>query len=148
MDSLIIARKLNEVYPEPKLIIDKTSMADVQKGLGMTARPLFPVIMPRIATIVTQDSEAYFREIRAKDFGMPLEELERTRGGEMAWADAEPGFRFLAELYGKENDGPFLMGRQPSFGVCGRRIHRVCDASLRGHGEEVVVYGRETGESP
>ncbi|RMY98397.1 hypothetical protein D0864_04395 [Hortaea werneckii] len=116
MDSLVIARKLNDIHPEPKLIIDETSLADMQKGLGMTARPLFPVIMPRIATIVTQESEAHFREIRAKDFGMPLEEFERTKGGEKAWTDAEPGFRFLAELYGKEDDGPFLMGSQPSFG--------------------------------
>ncbi|KAI7346761.1 hypothetical protein KC320_g7659 [Hortaea werneckii] len=116
MDSLVIARKLNGMYAEPKLIFDETSLADVQKGLGMTARPLFPVIMPRIATIVTQDSKAYFREMRARDYGMPPEEFERTKGGKKAWADAEPGFRFLAELYGKENDGPFLMGSQPSFG--------------------------------
>ncbi|RMX78931.1 hypothetical protein D0869_08690 [Hortaea werneckii] len=116
MDSLVIARKLKEMYPEPKLIFDEASLADVQKGLGMTAPPLFPVIMPRIATIVTQDSEAYFREMRAKDYGMPLEEFARTKGGEKAWADAEPGFRFLAELYGKDNNGPFLMGSQPSFG--------------------------------
>ncbi|GAB1733239.1 hypothetical protein NU195Hw_g8447t1 [Hortaea werneckii] len=84
MDSLVIARKLNEMYPEPKLIFDETSLADVTEGSG--------------------------------DYGMPLEEFERTKGGEKAWADAEPGFRFLAELYGKENDGPFLMGSQPSFG--------------------------------
>ncbi|KAI7353390.1 hypothetical protein KC336_g22380, partial [Hortaea werneckii] len=69
-----------------------------------------------IATIVTQDSEAYFREMRAKDYGMPLEEFGRTKGGEKAWADAEPGFRFLAELYGKGNSGPFLKGSQPSIG--------------------------------
>lgn len=115
MDSAAIAAKLESIHPEPSLHLDNGLVEKVGPLIGKVAFPLLPVFMPRIARdIILEEYVEWFREARAQTFGMPLDELERTRGGDQAWEAAGPG---LIELTGflakqKRDEGPFILGSQ------------------------------------
>ena len=61
-----------------------------------------------------ESSVEYFEQARAKTFGMPLSELEKTRGGEKAWEAARPGLEELRDFIdsSKKDLGPFLQGSE------------------------------------
>ncbi|KAK3720543.1 hypothetical protein LTR37_003592 [Vermiconidia calcicola] len=115
MDSAAIAAKLESIHPEPSLHLDNGLVEKVGPLIGKVAFPLLPVFMPRIARdIILEEYAEWFAEARAQKLGMPLDELERTRGGDQAWEAARPGLieltQFLAEQ--KRDDGPFILGSQ------------------------------------
>lgn len=118
MDSAAIASALESQYPEPSLHLETGLHEQFEAIFGKIGRPLIPVFMPRIARDqLLESSVPWFREARAKAFGMSLDELEQTRGGEKAWEAAKPGFeelrRFLTDH--KQDDGPFVLGSQVSY---------------------------------
>lgn len=85
----------------------------------MVGGALVPVFMPRVARdVVVESSAPYLREIRSKRFGMSLEELEASRGGEQAWQAAKPGFEELKKVLEEEkrDEGPFILGSEVSYG--------------------------------
>ena len=54
-------------------------------------------------------SAEYFSETRAKRFGMPLDELEKSeKGGEAAWTNLHEPLEEIAKLLREEN-GPFFL---------------------------------------
>ena len=115
MDSAAIASKLESIQPNPSLHLDNGLPAKLGPILGKIAGPLLPVFMPRIGRdMIVEECHDWFQDARAKRFGMPLGELERTRGGEQAWEAIRPG---LAELVGfvkeqKQDKGPYILGSQ------------------------------------
>ena len=118
MDSAVIASKLESLHPEPSLHLDTGLHEKVGRILGKLAFPLIPVFMPRIGRdVIVESSEAWFQKARAERFGMSLDELESSKGGEKAWEASRVGIAeletFVAEQ--KKNDGPFVMGSQVCF---------------------------------
>ena len=67
--------------------------------------------------ILRPTSIAHFNTSRAARFGMPLDELEATRGGEAAWEAAKPGLDALEAFMGewKVDEGPFVLGSRVSY---------------------------------
>lgn len=67
--------------------------------------------------ILRPSSIAHFNAARAARFGMALDELEATRGGEQAWEAAKPGLDALEALMGeyKVDEGPFVLGSRVSY---------------------------------
>ena len=115
MESSAIASKLESLYPTPSLHLDNGLHAQVGPIIGKAIGPLLPVFMPRIGRDRIVDScYDWFQEARAKRFGMPLDELEKVKGGEQAWEAARPGLQelkaFLAEH--KKDEGPFVQGSE------------------------------------
>jgi glutathione S-transferase len=45
---------------------------------------------------------------------MPVDQLEKEKGGELAWNEAEPALRGATALL-KENQGPFFLGETVSY---------------------------------
>lgn len=117
MDSRKIADALESMKPEPSLRLDSGYVDRVQTAVLDTMKPLAPVIMPRIPEMVLNPSSAeYFRTTRAKRFGMPLEEFAKSeQSGEVAWKGAEPGLREIAKILREHADGPFVLGKEPSY---------------------------------
>ena len=112
MDSAKIAPALEKLKPEPSLHLDQELQGKLQAILMKAVGPLSAVFMPRLARdVIDEESVANFREVRQKRFGMSLEEVEQTRGGDMAWKAAEPSIMdlkaFLAEH--KRDEGPFVL---------------------------------------
>ncbi len=115
MDSTIIASKLESLHPTPSLHLDNGLHNKVGPLIGKAIGPLLPVFMPRIGRDrIVESNYDWFQVARAKMFGMPLDEWEKTRGGEQAWQAARPGLQelkaFLKES--KVDDGPFVQGSE------------------------------------
>ena len=118
MDSAAIASKLESLHPTPSLHLDNGLPAKLGAILGKVAGPLIPVFMPRIGRdMIVEESYDWFQEARAKRFGMPLNELEKTKGGDQAWHATRQGLEELKEFVKahKQDDGPFVLGSQVSY---------------------------------
>lgn len=115
MDSLAIAAQLEALHPNPTLHLSNNLHTHLAPILGKITLPLLPVFMPRIArSIVPESATEYFNSTRSARFGMPLDELEKAKGGPQAWEAAKPGLDeldvFLKEH--KKDDGPFVLGSE------------------------------------
>lgn len=118
-DSAVIAEKLEALYPDPSVTFDTETQIQAEQAIAKIAGPLVPVFMPRIARdVIIESSVPFFRETRAKAFGMSLDDLEKARGGVAAWKAAEPGFQALKAVLTehKRSEGPFIFGREVSYG--------------------------------
>ncbi|KAK4541527.1 hypothetical protein LTR36_007973 [Oleoguttula mirabilis] len=117
MESLAIAKALEELQPEPSLHLDNGYTDRVQAVAQKILGALAPIGMPRIPPrLLNPTSERYFRETREKRFGMPLQELAKSdRAGENAWKAAEAPLQELKGILHEHEDGPYVMGERVSF---------------------------------
>ncbi|KAK3707824.1 hypothetical protein LTR37_011826 [Vermiconidia calcicola] len=118
MDSRKIAEALEKVQPEPSLHMDRGDVIDrTQAAVSGMLQNLGPIGMPRIpGRLLNPRSAEYFRESRAKRFGMSLEELGKSeKAGENAWKNAEPHMNELKNILNENKDGPYVLGSSPSF---------------------------------
>lgn len=118
MDSAAIVVKLEELYPEPGLRLENGLHNEINKVLGQLMMPIMAVCYPLIQrNMLVPETVPGWTVKKEAGFGMSIEELERTKGGETAWAAAKPGFeslnRFLEEH--KEDEGPFVCGSRISY---------------------------------
>lgn len=117
-DSLAIAQWAEQNHPTPTLSLESTPHALAAQKIATATFPLIPVFMPRIPrTLLRESSIEVFNTARAARFGMPLDELEATRGGEQAWEAARAGLDGLEALVRehKVDAGPFVLGSRVSY---------------------------------
>ena len=145
-DSLTIAEWAEKTHPTPTLSLPSTPHALAAQKIATATLPLIPVFMPLIPRhLLRPSSIPLFKIARSARFGMPLDELEATRGGEQAWQAAKAGLDDLEALMGqwKVDAGPFVLGSEVSY------ADFVVVAMLEGFrrvGEELferIVEGRE-----
>lgn len=118
MDSRKIAEALERLQPQPSLHMHRGELIDrTQKAVLGGQMGLAPIVMPRVPEhILPPRSAEYFRETRGKRFGMPLAELAKSdRAGEAAWKNAEPHLNEIKEILSENGDGPYVLGKEPSF---------------------------------
>ncbi|KAL9947641.1 hypothetical protein ACHAP6_007060 [Verticillium nonalfalfae] len=110
MNSRLIIDELEKRYPERPLRVDDPATEKVQALVRETMGPLTGVLIPNVATkCLTDASRPYFEETRRGMFGMTLEEVRRTQGGDESWENARPVFAKAAALL-RETEGPFFLG--------------------------------------
>lgn len=74
---------------------------------------LIPEWMPSNPRLIFNDVSAeYYERTRAEEFGMPLAQVARERGGEQCWEAAKEPMRELPELLSKDDTGPFFLGAE------------------------------------
>lgn len=118
MDSAAIATRLESLCPDPTLRLENGLHEKIGPIIGKSLGPLIPVFMPRIGRDkIVESSEGWFQEARKQRFGMSLDELEQAKGGEQAWAAAQPGFEELKQFLTdhKQDEGPFVLGSRLSY---------------------------------
>jgi glutathione S-transferase len=107
--------KLEQLHPDPPLHLDNGLAQKIGPLIGKISLPLIPVYMPRISRdVIHESSVEHVREQRERRFGMTLDELEKTKGGEPAWEAAKPGLRELEDFITsqKRDEGPFILGSE------------------------------------
>ncbi|KZL73092.1 glutathione S-transferase [Colletotrichum tofieldiae] len=118
MDSAKIIKRIEVDYPEPSLQLNSEVLQQVYDLVTKTFDALRPVLLPLAPRdILSKRSAEYFLETRAKRYGMTLDELEKTQGGELAWANAKDSLQKAAALLNKTN-GPFFLGDKFSYTDC------------------------------
>lgn len=117
MDSLKIAEYLEEKYPEPSLRLDlpkSRHMIDIVNRVMMSLAPNF--IIPLTTSLLESPHREYFIETRSALYGMSLEQVEATMGGEGPYIAAAPLLKELTKMLEERPEGPFLLGSEPSYG--------------------------------
>lgn len=116
MGSLLIARKIEALYPEPTAVLDSQQEAEIQPALNKIILRLAPVLAPRMPRETLPSVTAqYYIKVREKNFGMSLVEYEDRFGGDAAWQRADPFLRQLATILKADDSGPFCLGAMPSY---------------------------------
>lgn len=116
MNSLLIAPYLEETYPTPSLHLSTSPFAEVQEVVNQTMISLVPYWLPKISqTVMTDEDKKWSYEIRAPEAGYPMEEWENVPAS-ACWEAACPGFERLEAMWGEVEGGPFLLGREVSYG--------------------------------
>lgn len=119
MDSIKIARYLDETYPDtPVLLPPETRVFQhaFQDALSSAVHAkLIPLLICACVTKLNPPSEAYFREAREITFGCKVEELSPPEKRPEQWAVVEKGFGVLASWFGAAGDDRLLlMGGGPA----------------------------------
>ena len=115
MDSRKIATFLEERHPEPGLRLDAPQLARLEKlmpEIMAPARPIYLAAVPRV--LLNEASHEHWYRSREKSVGLPLDQLEKEKGGPIAWKNAEPAIKQATSLL-NETEGPFFMGEQVSY---------------------------------
>ncbi|KAI1445988.1 putative glutathione S-transferase [Annulohypoxylon stygium] len=115
MDSLEIAKALEEKYPEPSLHLDSPYLAKVFEQLGNLRDPTMPVFIPGVLfNVLNEASQEYFRTTREKAVGKTMEEFAKE-GGPAAWEAAAPFVQKVTALLKENPEGPFFEGKTVGF---------------------------------
>lgn len=116
MDSWKIADALEEKYPEPSLRLDSPYMARVRQILVAIQSNIPGIYIPGVPReLLSERSREYFRRTREEKVGMTLEQLEKEKGGEVAWKAAKPHLQEMTALLKENSDGPFFEGKTPGY---------------------------------
>ncbi|CAM1504384.1 Fc.00g019750.m01.CDS01 [Cosmosporella sp. VM-42] len=116
MDSRKIVNRIEKEYPEPSVHLDSPVLAKLEAtmpGIMGALRPIYFLAVPR--NILNEGSLNYWYETRAKTAGMPLDQLEKEKGGQQAWDAAQPVLHEVEALLKENTDGPFFLGKTISY---------------------------------
>lgn len=118
MDSAVIANELESRYPEPSLRLNPNLEKEAQGAMGEVFMSLVPYLLPLSAQIVALEDMNWFKEDRAKRFGMTVDEAFHThKDGSSYFEAAKPGFEKVVQVLKahKIDQGPFILGSQPCY---------------------------------
>lgn len=116
MESRKIASAIEELHPGPKAHLDNEIHLRTQKALNTVLMTLQAVLVPRMPReCLSGPTIQYHRDARVKTYGMTLEELEATSGGDECWRRAEPHLKTMAGILRENPSGPFCLGDVPSY---------------------------------
>lgn len=137
MDSAAIARHLESLQPQPSLHLSPELENEAQNAMGETFMALALYLAPAVVDgIVASEDLVWFKEDRAKRFGMTVEELMTPKDGSAAFAAAQSGLdkcrRVLTEH--QKDRGPFILGSVPCYAdfylVSSMQMFRQCSREI------------------
>ncbi|KAI4236958.1 MAG: hypothetical protein L6R40_006010 [Gallowayella cf. fulva] len=122
MDSKLIAKELESLYPDPPLALDTPAQQRIEALWLQVMKNIGPALMPGVVKqLLTEKSIPYFIQTREKASGISFAEMEKLGPGavEKAWKGAGPPLREIAEVMREGNGdgvrGPFVEGREVGF---------------------------------
>lgn len=116
MDSQKIAEKIEVQYPEPSAHLASPVLAklfSVMPRLMTALQPVYLVAVPK--NLLGDESLEYWHETRSEMVNMPLDQLDREKGGQQPWDAAKPILDEIEALLQENSDGPFFLGKTPSY---------------------------------
>lgn len=116
MDSKVIAQTIDKDHPEPPLHLDSPYLTKLEEILPNLMPALSGNYVPFIPKRLLNDASLpHWYSTREAKFGMKLDELERSQGGEPGWSKAEPLLRQVTDALKENPYGPFFAGKTVSY---------------------------------
>ncbi|KAK1752655.1 hypothetical protein QBC47DRAFT_389035 [Echria macrotheca] len=116
MDSRAILDRITALKPTPTLPVESPAHAWLERNYGPIMTRLRGVYMPLVPRLLLNEaSVGYWAATRPQAAGMPLDELERREGGDVAWNGVAPYLKEVVTMLGENPDGPFFAGREVGY---------------------------------
>lgn len=117
MDSRIIANQLETLYPSPPLHLSDPNLTKLESIMPkLVAGSLPGVYIPLVPErLLNEASLPHWYKTREARFGMPLDELARTKGGDVAYSAAKPHLEEVTAMLKADPSGPYFMGQTVSY---------------------------------
>lgn len=116
MDSLAIASKLEGLHPTPSLHLDSPYLQKLKSTMDKLnvalAGAYIPLVAPRL---LNEASHPYWYKTREARFGMPLDRVAKTKGGDAAYQAAKPYLDEVTDMLKEDASGPYFMGQTVSY---------------------------------
>lgn len=115
MDSLKIARAIEEAHPEPSLRLDSpyvAKMLELDRPLLMASVPAWVSKLPE--RLLNDSSKQYMYETRQKFLGMHPAEFEK-KFGPGSWDKLAPILQQVTDMLKENTAGPFFDGEKAGF---------------------------------
>ena len=91
MDSRKIVERVEKEHPEPSIHLDSPTLAKLEEIMPRIMGPLRPIYFTTVPErLLNEERVPYWQETRSKLAGMPLDQLNREKGGQVAWNAAKP----------------------------------------------------------
>jgi glutathione S-transferase len=114
MEPRNILQALEELKPEPSLLVTSPRSVEFTSRLAPAIRPILQTVVGRVPDILAERSIAAFAAKRKARWGKSVEQWTAEHPSSEALAAAEPGFRALGEWL-EEQPGPFVNGDKPGY---------------------------------
>ena len=114
MDSLPIARALEDLIPEPTLFVEDPASADAESKMMQLLFASFAAYMPKIPNILNTRSAEYYHRERSALFGTSLVDIEKAKGA-TAYDDSQAQLQAFKDKFVQDPSGPFIRGKQVSY---------------------------------
>ncbi|KAJ4146500.1 hypothetical protein NW754_001965 [Fusarium falciforme] len=116
MDSRKIVERVEKEHPEPSIHLDSPTLAKLEEIMPRIMGPLRPIYFTTVPErLLNEESVPYWHETRSKLAGMPLDQLNKEKGGQVAWDAAKPIIAEVEALLKENSEGPFFLGKTPSY---------------------------------
>jgi glutathione S-transferase len=116
MDSKAIAQTIDKDHPQPSLHLDSSYLTKLEEILPRLMPALSGHYIPTVPKrLLNEASVPYWYKTREAKFGMTLDELEKSQGGETGWSKAEPMLKQVTEALKENPLGPFFAGKTVSY---------------------------------
>lgn len=80
------------------------------------ARPVFPLLLPRVIDYLDDKGAEYFRRTREQAFGPISHDIYKDSARvEKMWTEARPGLQQVDAMLKDNTDGPYLLGNTRSY---------------------------------
>lgn len=115
-DSKVIAQTIDKDHPEPPLHLDSPYLTKLEEILPSLMPALSGNYVPFIPKRLLNDASVpYWYSTREAKFGMKLDDLEASQGGEPGFSKAEPLLRQVTDALKENPYGPFFAGKTVSY---------------------------------
>lgn len=116
MESRAIANKLESLYPSPPLHLDSPVLAKLESIMPDLMPTLSGIYIPLVPKrIIDSASHPHWYKTREAKFGMPLDKLAETKGGDVAYNGARPYLEQVTALLRQDTSGPYFLGNEVSY---------------------------------
>ncbi|KAF7553778.1 hypothetical protein G7Z17_g3377 [Cylindrodendrum hubeiense] len=116
MDSRRIVSRIEESHPEPPIHLDSPTLPKLEaimSRLMEALQPIYLLAVPR--ELLSERGVEYWYSTRQERAGMPLEQLDKECGGQIAWNAGQPILHEVEALLKESQDGPFFLGKTVSY---------------------------------
>ena len=112
MDSLHIAKMLEEMHPEPSLHLDSPKLVEVDALMGQLMTEFRTITYPLLFdNVFTSTSRSYKENMLMKHSGMNVDQFLKEKNVADAWLKVQAPLENMAALL-KQHDGPFVLGNE------------------------------------
>lgn len=115
-DSRKIVERIERDHPDPPLHLNSQYLKKVEELMPQLMTAIAPDFIPKVPKrILNEASLPYWYKTREARLGAPLDQVEKEKGGDLAWENAAPILKQISDMLAEQTNGPFFEGDRVTY---------------------------------